>query len=98
MNLSVDDRVAGRSDVVHSSIWFADGNIILVAAGSAAFKVHRGQLRVKRHSEVFHDLFSVPQPSGQSLLDGCFLVDLHGCRSDVFYLLIALYDGLYVYS
>jgi hypothetical protein len=59
MNLSVDDRVAGRSDVVHSSIWFADGNIILVAAGSAAFKVHRGQL--ERHSEVFYDLFSVPQ-------------------------------------
>ena len=88
---SVDDRLASL-DLVRSSIWFDDGNIILVAAGSAAFKVHRGQL--ERHSEVFHDLFSIPQPQDQSLLDGCFLINLHDCPSDVFYLLTALYDGL----
>jgi hypothetical protein len=29
------------------------------------------------------------------LLDGCFYVDLHDCPSDVFYLLTALYDGLW---
>jgi hypothetical protein len=91
-SLSADDRLAGRSDVVRSSIWFKNGNIILVAAGSATFRIHRGQL--KRHSEVFHDLFSVSQPTGQSLLEGCFLVDLHDCPSDVFCLPTALYDGL----
>jgi hypothetical protein len=87
----VDSKLAGL-ELVRSSIWFDDGNIILVAAGSAAFKVHRGQL--ERHSEVFHDLFSIPQPQEQVLLDGCFFVDLHDCPSDVFYLLTALYDGL----
>jgi hypothetical protein len=87
----VDSKLAGL-ELVRSSIWFDDGNIILVAAGSAAFKVHRGQL--ERHSEVFHDLFSIPQPKEQVLLDGCFFVDLHDCPSDVFYLLTALYDGL----
>jgi hypothetical protein len=85
------DKPAGL-DLVRSSIWFEDGNVILVAASSAAFKVHRGQLG--RHSEVFQDLFSIPQPKEQALLDGCFSVDLHDCPSDVFHLLSALYDGL----
>ena len=84
------DKLAGL-DLVRSSIWFEDGNVILVAS-SAAFKVHRGQLG--RHSEVFQDLFSIPQPKEQALLDGCFSVDLHDCPSDVFHLLSALYDGL----
>ena len=88
---TADSKLAGL-DLVRSSIWFEDGNIILVAAGSAAFKVHRGQL--ERHSEVFQDLFSIPQPRDQLLLDGCFIVDLHDSPSDVFYLLTALYDGL----
>jgi hypothetical protein len=88
---SADDELACLG-LVRSTIWFDDGNIVLVAASSSAFKVHRGQL--ERHSEVFRDLFSIPQPKDQVLLDGCFFVDLHDCPSDVFYLLTALYDGL----
>jgi hypothetical protein len=65
----VDSKLAGL-ELVRSSIWFDDGNIISVAAGSAAFKVHRGQL--ERHSEVFYDLFSIPPPKEQVLSDGCF--------------------------
>lgn len=78
--------------LIRSKVWFEDGNIILVAAGSAAFKVHRGQL--ERHSEVFRDMFSLPQPKDQVLIDGSFLVELHDCPSHVFYLMTALYDGL----
>jgi hypothetical protein len=74
-----------------SELWFADGNIVLVA-GSSTFKVHRGQL--ERHSEVFNDLFSIPQPSNQELLDGSPWVELHDNPFDVFYFLKALYDGL----
>ncbi|KAF7790175.1 hypothetical protein EIP86_001127 [Pleurotus ostreatoroseus] len=40
-------------------LWFADGNVVLLAARTA-FRVHRGQLA--RHSEVFADLFELPQP------------------------------------
>lgn len=80
---------------VRSSLWFDDGNIILVAIGSAAFKVHRGQL--ERHSEVFSDLFSIPQPDDQELLEGCCIVEIHDQPSDVFCLLSALYDGLSVF-
>ncbi|KAF7327970.1 hypothetical protein MKEN_00377200 [Mycena kentingensis (nom. inval.)] len=80
------------SNVVRSNIWFLDGNIVLVA-GSVAFKVHRGQLR--RHSEVFDDLFSIPQPPEQDLFDGCPWVELHDSPTDVLYFLTALYDGMY---
>ncbi|PPQ98086.1 hypothetical protein CVT26_003256 [Gymnopilus dilepis] len=78
--------------LVRSDFWFRDGNIVIIA-GSAAFKVHRGQL--ERHSEVFSDLFSLPQPDNPELVDGCPCVELQDSPSDVFYFLSALYDGLY---
>ncbi|KAH7886706.1 hypothetical protein F5I97DRAFT_1869593 [Phlebopus sp. FC_14] len=87
--------VAPPKALVRSDIWFEDGNVVLIA-GSAAFKVHRGQL--ERHSEVFRDLFSVPQPvvdESENVVDGCPTVDLYDCPSDIYYLLAALYDGLY---
>ncbi|KAJ7664107.1 hypothetical protein B0H17DRAFT_1092323 [Mycena rosella] len=78
--------------IVRSELWFQDGNIVLIAS-SVAFKVHRGQLC--RHSEVFDDVFSIPQPKDQDLYDGCPWVEVYDCPSDVLYFLKALYDGLY---
>ncbi|TFK24347.1 hypothetical protein FA15DRAFT_619505 [Coprinopsis marcescibilis] len=49
----------GWEGLIRSDFWFPDGNIVLLA-GSAAFRVHKGQL--ERQSEVFRDLFMVPQP------------------------------------
>jgi hypothetical protein len=77
--------------LIHSEIWLADGNLVLIA-DCAAFKVHRSQL--ERHSDVFRDLFSIPQPLDQSLVDGCPWVELYDRPSDIHHLLIALYDGL----
>ncbi|KAF8060681.1 hypothetical protein FPV67DRAFT_1783736 [Lyophyllum atratum] len=79
-------------DLIRSDFWFLDGNIVIIA-GRAAFKVHRGQL--ERHSDVFHGLFSIPQPQELDLFEGCSYVELHDSPSDVFYFLSALYDGLY---
>ena len=88
--------------LIRSDIWFSDGNIALVA-GSAAFKVHRGQL--ERHSEVFKDMFPVggcigPSRQGTSvcdedivneegnkIVDGCPMVGIYDCPSDVYHLL-----------
>jgi hypothetical protein len=81
--------------LIRSDFWFIDGNIVIVA-GQAAFKVHRGQL--ERHSDVFNDMFSIPQPTDQEMIDGCFWVELYDRPSDVFCFLRALYDGLYVPS
>ena len=74
-----------------SEFWFPDGNLILVA-GNYAFKVHRGQL--ERHSEVFSDMLSLPLPLGDL---GSDHVQLHDDPVDVYYLLKALYDGVYVF-
>ena len=76
---------------VRSDIWFHDGNLVLVA-GHVPFKVHRGQL--ERHSEVFRDIFSIPQPVDPPMEDGCPMIELFDCPTDVWYLLRALYDGL----
>jgi hypothetical protein len=91
MDLSSSATNAKLRCLVRSDFWFPDGNIILVS-GSSAFKVHRGQLG--RHSEIFNDLFTLPQPVDQELIEGCFWVEIHDCPSDVWYFLRALYDGL----
>ena len=77
--------------LIKSDLWFADGNIVIIA-GFTAFKVHRGQL--ERHSEIFRDLFCIPQPPVQEIFDGCPWVELHDTPADILYLLMALYDGL----
>jgi len=87
----VHQGVAKLDGLTRSDFWFADGNIILVA-GHAAFKVHRGQL--ERHSDIFRDLFTIPQPQCQDMVDGCPWVELHDSPADVLHLLSALYDGL----
>lgn len=83
-------------DVQHQlcqDFWFPDGNII-VLAGACVFKIHRGQL--ERHSDVFKDMFSMPQPKMQSQIYGLPFIELYDSASDVYYLLRALYDGLYL--
>lgn len=86
-------RIRRASEFIRSDFWFHDGNVVIVA-GPAAFKVHRGQL--ERHSEVFLGLFALPQPLShdQDVVDGCLSVEFHDSPSDVFYFLSALYDGL----
>ncbi|KZT29590.1 hypothetical protein NEOLEDRAFT_1128399 [Neolentinus lepideus HHB14362 ss-1] len=80
------------SDYVRTDIWFSDGNTMLIA-GRARFKVHSSQL--ERHSEVFRDMFALPQPPCQETIDGCLPVVLYDSPSDLLFLLRALYDGLY---
>ncbi|TBU61486.1 hypothetical protein BD310DRAFT_873504 [Dichomitus squalens] len=74
-----------------TDFWFSDGNVLLFV-GDIAFKVHQGQL--VRHSDVFRDMFSLPQPVSETI-DGIPWVHLHDDPSDVLHLLRALYDGLY---
>ncbi|KZT09932.1 uncharacterized protein LAESUDRAFT_645250 [Laetiporus sulphureus 93-53] len=70
--------------------WLADGNVVLLA-GDHAFRVHQSILC--RRSDVFHNLFRVPQPEGGEMIDGCPVVCLSDSRHDVRCLLKALYDG-----
>ena len=76
------------------SIWFFDGNIV-IDASSTLFRVHRGVLA--KNSDVFRDLFLVPQPttvpSGE--IEGCAVVQMHDSAEDWTYVLNAMYDGRY---
>lgn len=44
----------------HPEFWFIDGSVILLAH-NVVFRVHKTFLA--RHSAVFRDMFSIPQPS-----------------------------------
>lgn len=76
-------------------IWFFDGNIV-IDASSTLFRVHRGVLA--KNSDVFRDLFLVPQPicSTESEIDGCPVVQMHDSAEDWTHILNAMYDGRYV--
>ena len=77
----------------HSTFWFDDGSII-ICVEDTAFKVHRSHLA--RHSEIFADLFNVPQPPDTPNIEGCPIVHLPDRKSDFVDLLKALYNPLCV--
>jgi len=77
--------------------WFDDGNIMLVTSESPTlFRLHRGVLA--RHSEVFQDMFEVPQPMTEPLFDGCQVVTMHDIPVELSNLIKALYDGVKFYN
>ncbi|KAH9832529.1 uncharacterized protein C8Q71DRAFT_910044 [Rhodofomes roseus] len=71
------------------AIWYSDGNVILVA-GNQAFRVHKGIL--SQYSPVFRDLFTIPQPQCELLIDGCAVVHLPDDPLHLEFLLSAMYD------
>ena len=77
----------------HPELWFDDGSVVLVAE-TTAFRVHRSTLC--RHSSVFADLFSTPQPSGSGSdnIEGCPVIRMHDSAEEFTQLLRACYDPL----
>jgi hypothetical protein len=86
----------------HADLWFCDGSVIL-QADSTLFRVHKSQL--SRHSAIFSDMFTLPQPPvmtthatlADETYEGCPVVELHDSAEDVANLLLALYDGPFVF-
>lgn len=77
----------------HPHLWFEDGNVVLVAE-TTGFRVYRGLLA--RHSEIFHDMFSMPQPeqTAEDTYEGCPVVRMADDTADeVSKILTVLYDG-----
>lgn len=58
----------------HEEFWLYDGSIVL-AVENTLFRVH--QTILANHSEVFADLFTLPQPDGEDMIDGCHVVRLY---------------------
>ena len=77
-----------------SQVWFDDGNIVVVAQNTA-FRFHRSVLSV--HSDVFRDLFSVPQPQlsdQEQSIEGCAVVHVSDTSYDFRELILAIYGGV----
>ncbi|PPQ92807.1 hypothetical protein CVT25_004065 [Psilocybe cyanescens] len=72
----------------HPEFWLYDGSIVL-SVQNTLFRVH--QTILANHSEIFSDLFTVPQPRGELTLDGCHMVHLQDSEKDFEDLLKAVY-------
>ncbi|KAJ7017171.1 hypothetical protein C8F04DRAFT_1244330 [Mycena alexandri] len=74
---------------IRSKIWMPYGDLILQVE-STQFRVNRDVLA--KHSSVFRDLFSVPQPANEPTTDGCHTVELFDRADDWAELLAVLYE------
>ncbi|CAL1693974.1 unnamed protein product [Somion occarium] len=73
-------------------LWMDDGNIILIA-GDCSFRVHRSVL--SRHSQVFKDMFTIPNLDIQSEeIDGVPIMRVSDRPSELCTFLSAMYDGI----
>jgi hypothetical protein len=85
----------------HTEFWLHDGSIVLCVQGTL-FRVH--QTILANHSEVFADLFRLPQPpegeeskmDGVQKIEGCHVVHLQDDVDDFVDLLKAIYYPSYV--
>ncbi|KAK2462905.1 hypothetical protein APHAL10511_005103 [Amanita phalloides] len=68
--------------------WFDDGSVIIVVQDKY-FRVHQSIL--SRHSEVFENMFSFPQPSTQEIFEECSLMRLNDDLSDFVDLMKVVY-------
>lgn len=84
----VDEPLAAF--VRDEEIWFSDGNVVLEAEGYA-FKVYQGLLA--HNSEVFRNLFSIPQPRFVETEDDCPLIRLSDHPAELRHFLRVLFPG-----
>ncbi|CAL1709461.1 unnamed protein product [Somion occarium] len=77
----------------HQEFYFHDGNVVIMAE-KIAFRIHQGVL--SRHSTIFQDMFSLPQPSTHDegyQIDGLPVVHVSDTADEFAHVVAALYDG-----
>lgn len=74
-------------------VWLSDGNIVVVADKTVAFRVHRSILSLR--SEIFRDLFSLPNADAATVetMDGCPVVPVSDSPDDIRRLFLVLCCG-----
>ncbi|TCD60635.1 hypothetical protein EIP91_009752 [Steccherinum ochraceum] len=82
--------IFSEAEFQKSSMWFEDGNVVLVAENTG-YKVFKGVLSL--HSEVFQDLFTLPQPQDAEIFDDCYVVRMPDSQQELACLLSAIHDS-----
>jgi len=88
------DDAQKDTETQRSRFWFDDGNVILQTENTQ-FRVHRSLLSL--HSNVFNDMFSVPQPTDTTTIpdvDGCPVIPLSDKTSDLEHILSIFYENI----
>ena len=90
---SSEEQAFGEMEM-DGEVWFDDGNIIIIAQ-DVGFRVHGGLL--SRSSEIFRDMFMLPQPGSPNLLgsatNACPTVHVTDTSHDIRQLLKVIYGG-----
>ncbi|KAI0710355.1 hypothetical protein C8T65DRAFT_695630 [Cerioporus squamosus] len=76
------------------TFWFFDGNIVVIAQGNVAFRVHQGvlALRAEFFAGMFQHSLLVPHgPSDEETIDGCPIIPLDDTTYDIRQLLLVMY-------
>lgn len=77
--------------VRHPEFYFSDGSVVIIVERTA-FRVHQSVLA--RHSDVFNDMWDVPQPNRTEKYDGCPMVVLSDSVNDFIDVMRVIYDAL----
>src|ERR1700691_2264130 len=92
-SVKAEEHGNNKTTPKHGEPWFDDGNIILQAE-STQFRVYRGIL--SGSSQVFADMFSVPQPAAKTeLVEGCPIIHVSDTAKDWQAVLETLYQRRY---
>lgn len=77
----------------HLSLWFDDGNVILVAKdGATSVRLHRSVLSL--HSEIFKDILSLPsRDEDNEMIEGCPVVHLQESPGELVLFFDLFYSG-----
>ena len=75
----------------HPEFYFSDGSVVIIVERTA-FRVHQSVLA--RHSDVFNDMWDVPQPNRSDTYDGCPMVSLSDSVTDFVDVMRVIYDAL----
>lgn len=90
MDTTPQDSEGEGSRTRHETLWFFDGNVVLIAE-DVEFKLHQGVLA--RQSSVFGDMFIASDPDSCEQIDNCPVVKLQDSPLDLAIFLEVVYDG-----
>ncbi|KAJ3523679.1 hypothetical protein NM688_g8687 [Phlebia brevispora] len=93
---SVKRRRTDTSYTQHESLWFDDGNIVLITEDAIGFRVHKSVL--SQASPVFKEMFTLPQPDVDEIMEDCHALELQDGPTELADFLTYIYNAGRLYE